>query len=61
MTLKIYTERKSGIISKEAKALNKGDKLIVSEVSYNKGRKIVHLEIISKASPFKAWPTKESS
>ena len=44
MTLKIYTERKSGIISKEAKALKVGDVLEVTELTFPKGFKVVHLE-----------------
>ena len=44
MTLKIYTERKSGIISKEAKALKVGDILEVTELTFPKGFKVVHLE-----------------
>ena len=44
MTLKIYTERKSGIISKEAKALKLGDILEVTEITFPKGFKVVNLE-----------------
>lgn len=44
MTIKIYTERAAGIINKEAKALEKGDRLIVDKITYNEGRKIIHLE-----------------
>lgn len=49
MTLKIYTERSAGIINKEAKKLEKGDQLVVSEITHNEGRKIVHLEVTKKA------------
>ncbi len=50
MTLKIYTERAAGIINKEAMKLEKGDKLIVSEITYPEGRKVVHLEVTEKTS-----------
>lgn len=48
MTIKIYTQRTLGIINKEAYKLEKGDKLIVSEITFVEGRKIVHLEVVKK-------------
>ncbi len=48
MTLKIYTERRSGVINKEAKALELGDVLKVTEITMNEGHKIVHLEVVKK-------------
>jgi len=48
MTIKLYTERAQGVMNKEAKKLNKGDKLIVDKVTYVEGRKILHLEVIFK-------------
>jgi len=48
MTIKIYTERKQGIINREAYELNVGDKLLVIHITHPGGRKVVHLEVVKK-------------